>query len=213
MAGAVIAPVLNLIREGFGVEPTAAGLIITTHALFIALFSPVIGVFIDKVGAKKPLMISLVLYGFGGGSGVFISSFWGLIISRAFLGIGVACILTSITGIILSLYQGEERNKVMGWRGSAISFGGIIWPLIGGALGTISCHLPFAVYFLGIPFGILVLVAIPQTQKGEIQGGGSKGAVLAVFKDNPIIYVIYGYMRHTMPDIPNPNEKVNIMLH
>ncbi|MEE4365140.1 MAG: hypothetical protein V2J08_14480 [Desulfotignum sp.] len=42
----------------------------------------------------------------------------------------------------------------MGWRGSAQSPGGTIWPFLGGALGALSWHLPFAVYLVGIPIGI-----------------------------------------------------------
>ncbi len=43
MAGSIIAPVLNLMRDGLGVAPSAVGLIITTHGLFMALFSPLAG--------------------------------------------------------------------------------------------------------------------------------------------------------------------------
>ena len=62
MTGAVIAPVLNLIREGLGVDPASVGLIITTHGLFIAIFSPLFGNLIDRIGTKKPFMFSLILY-------------------------------------------------------------------------------------------------------------------------------------------------------
>ncbi|MGW8188367.1 MAG: hypothetical protein ACWGNK_13905, partial [Desulfobacterales bacterium] len=43
MAGSIIAPVLNLMRDGLGVAPSSVGLIITTHGLFMALFSPLMG--------------------------------------------------------------------------------------------------------------------------------------------------------------------------
>lgn len=53
MAGAILGPVVNSIRDGLGVAPSSAGLIITTHALFIVLFSPIAGYITDRVGAKN----------------------------------------------------------------------------------------------------------------------------------------------------------------
>ncbi len=195
MTGSIIAPVLNLLRDGLGVDPASVGLIITTHALFMALFSPLIGNLIDRVGARKLFVSGLVLYGLAGGSGLFITSYWVLIVSRAILGIAVAAIAITIAVTILNLYKGVERNKIMGWRGSANSFGSIIWPLIGGFLGGFSWHLPFAVYFLGIPLGFFALITMPETRKEKNQNTGS---VLKVFRIKPVLFVIYGLLFLTM---------------
>ena len=64
MAGAIIAPVLNLMEEELHVAPELARLIITTHGIFIALCSPLIGVIIDRIGAKKPFVFGLALIQF-----------------------------------------------------------------------------------------------------------------------------------------------------
>jgi ACDE family multidrug resistance protein len=194
MAGSTLSPVVALIREGLGVGPASVGLIITTHSLFVALFSPLMGILIDKIGTKKPFMLGLILYGLAGGSGLFINSYWPLIVSRALLGIGVAGIFNAVTVTILNAYAGSERNKIMGWRGSANSFGGILFPLLGGALGTFSWHLPFAVYLTGLPLGFLVLTAVPETRQEKSQYGDGDGSVWQVFRDNRILFGIYGLM-------------------
>jgi ACDE family multidrug resistance protein len=192
MAGSTLGPVVSLVREGLNVDPASVGLIITTHSLFVALFSPLMGSIIDRIGTKKPFMFGLFLYGLAGGSGLFLNSYWLLIASRALLGIGVAAILNSITVTILNLYRGAERNKIMGWRGSANSFGGIIFPLIGGGLGSLSWHLPFAVYLVGIPFGFLALITIPQTHKEKSQYPDKGGSIFNIFRSNRILFGIYG---------------------
>ena len=194
MAGSIIAPVLNLIREGLGVGPSSAGIIITTHSLFLAISSPFIGILLDKIGTRKPFILGLIVYGLAGASGMFISTFWVLLLSRAFLGLATAAVFTSITVSILNLYEGGERNKVMGWRASSNSLGGVIWPLIGGALGGISWHAPFGVYLLGIPLGLTALFIIPDTRKSQMEQGegGENLSVLGIFRTRPVLFAIYG---------------------
>jgi ACDE family multidrug resistance protein len=194
MAGSIIAPVLNLMRDGLGIAPSYVGLTITTHGLFMALFSPLMGSIIDHKGVRRTYIATLFLYGIAGGSGLLIDSFWVLIASRAFLGIGLAGVFAGINVLILNTYDGIERDRVMGWRGTAQSFGGIIWPLLGGALGSVSWHLPFAVYMVAIPIGLLAIAAIPEPIVHRQSGPDSQSSisVLAIFRKNPVLFIIYG---------------------
>jgi ACDE family multidrug resistance protein len=196
MAGSIIAPVLNLMRDGLGVAPASVGLIITTHGLFMALFSPLMGSVIDRKGARRPYIVALFCYGLAGGSGLLIDSFWVLLVSRACLGIALAGIFAGINVMILNMYDGVERDRVMGWRGSAQSFGGVIWPLIGGALGAFSWRFPFAVYMLAIPIGLLAIAAVPEPAIQHRTEPGSQGStsVSRVFRESPVLLVIYGLM-------------------
>ncbi len=196
MAGSIIAPVQNLMRDGLGVAPTSIGLIITTHGLFMALFSPLMGVIIDRKGVKGPYIITLICYGLAGGSGLLINSFWVFLISRACLGIALAGIFTAINVLILNMYEGIERDRVMGWRGSAQSLGGAIYPVIGGTLGEFSWRFPFAVYLMGIPIGLCAVTAIPKPSLQHRAGHriSESLSVFGVFRENPVLWVIYGLM-------------------
>jgi MFS family permease len=196
MAGSIIAPVLNLMRDSLGVAPSSVGLIITTHGLFMALFSPLMGSVIDRKGGRRPYIVALICYGLAGGSGLLIDSFWILLISRACLGIALAGIFAGINVLILNSYDGIERDRVMGWRGSAQSFGGVIWPLIGGTLGGFSWRLPFAVYMLAIPIGLLAIAAIAEPAIQHPSRPESRGStsVFGVFRGSPVLWVIYGLM-------------------
>ncbi|MGW0792646.1 MFS transporter [Streptomyces sp. NPDC002911] len=189
MAGAVIAPVVSVIRGDLGVSGTAAGLILTAHGLSLALVSPLVGWVIDRWGVRLPLAGGLVLYGLAGGAGLVTDSYATLIISRFLFGIGAAALFSGTTVALLALYQGSERDKVAGWRGTAISLGGIIWPLVGGGLGTLSWHGPFAVYLIGVPLGIamlLILPKVPATPRG-------KGiSAVALIRRQPRLLTLYG---------------------
>ncbi len=194
MAGSIIAPTLNLMRDGLGVAPSRVGLIITTHGLFMALFSPLMGSLIDRNGVRKTFIAALFLYGAAGGAGLLIDSFWVFLTSRACLGIGLAGVFTGINVLILNNYEGIERDKIMGWRGSAQSFGGIIWPLLGGALGSISWRLPFAVYMVAIPLGLLAIAAVPEPSVNlqENPERQSSQSILQILREKPILLIIYG---------------------
>jgi MFS family permease len=196
MAGSIIAPVLNLMRDGLGVAPSSVGLIITTHGLFMALFSPLMGSVIDRKGSRRPYIVALICYGLAGGSGLLITSFWVLLVSRACLGIALAGIFTGINVLILNMYDGIERDRVMGWRGSAQSFGGVIWPLIGGTLGGLSWRFPFAVYMLAIPIGLLAIAAVPEQaiQHQARQESNGSPSVFRLFRESPVLLAIYGLM-------------------
>ncbi len=194
MAGSIITPVLNLMRDGLGITPSYVGLIITTHGLFMALFSPLMGIIIDRKGVKRVYIAALFLYGIAGGSGLLINSYWVLLASRACLGIGLAGVFTGINVLILNMYDGIERDRIMGWRGSAQSFGGVIWPLLGGALGSVSWRFPFAVYMIAIPIGLLAIVAVPEpvVQHQREPNSSESTSVLTIFRDKPVLYIIYG---------------------
>lgn len=196
MAGSVIAPVLNVMREGLGVAPSSVGIIITTHGLFMALFSPAMGSLIDRNGAKSTYVISLFAYGLAGGSGLLIQSFWVLLVSRAFLGIALAGVFTAINVLILDMYEGPDRNRYMGWRGTAQSLGGVVWPVLGGALGAVSWHLPFGVYTLALPIGVAVAVVIPPALPHNTgkQGDERADPVWRIFLANSALWLIYGLM-------------------
>lgn len=193
MAGAIIAPVLSLMGDGLGVDAGQARILITTHSIFIAVFSPLYGILIDRIGPKKPLVFGLILYGIAGGAGLFVNDYWLLFACRSLLGIGAAAIFTTLTILVFNLYaQGAERNRVMGWRASSQSAGGIVWPLLGGFLGTFSWHFPFAVYLVGIPLGVLALLFIPRSQSVTAPDNLVKDkSVITIFRETPMLFGIY----------------------
>ncbi len=192
MAGAVLGPVVNTMKEVLDVTPSQAGYIITVHGILIALTSPLAGYLIDSYGFKRSLCLGLILYGISGGSGLIINSYTLLIVSRVFFGIAVAFVYSSVTVAILALYREDRRNRVMGWRNSANSLGAIIWPLIGGALGAVSWHLPFGVYLVALPLALFCIFLLPDENVNNKLS--DKDSVFAIFRRKPVVYVIYGLM-------------------
>lgn len=195
MTGSIIAPVINLMREGLGATASTVGLVITTHSLFLALSSPVMGNIIDRKGIKIPIVAGLLIYGLAGGSGVIINNFWLLLASRAVLGIALASFFAATNTLILNMYEDTERVRIMGWHGSAQSLGGVVWPMVGGALGALSWHMPFAVYMVAIPLGLIAAVGIPKGgTRPKATALDADTTVFRIFRQKPVIFIICSLM-------------------
>ena len=166
MAGAILGPVVPQIQSALGVSDTAAGLIITTHGGVIVLASPFVGGLIDRIGPRRPFIAGLAIYGLGGGAGLVVDSYLPLLASRVVLGVGTAAVYTSITVLLYQLYEGQAMERALGFRSSANSAGAAVWPLVGGAAGTVTWNLPFAVYLVALPLGLVALLTVPEPATG-----------------------------------------------
>ncbi|WP_302080994.1 MFS transporter [Salinibaculum rarum] len=199
MAGAILGPVVPQIQSELGVSGIAAGLIITTHGGVIVLGSPIVGTLVDRIGPRQPFVGGLVVYGLGGGAGLFVDSYLPLLASRVLLGAGTAAVYTSVTVLIYQLYEGQQMERALGLRSGANSAGAAVWPLVGGAAGTVAWNLPFGVYLVALPLGLLAALTIPDVDATAAQvGGGGRtdsgdglAGVLAVFRDQPVLPLVY----------------------
>lgn len=180
LAGAVLTPVLELLRADLGISPGAAGLLLTVHGLTLALVGPLVGWSMDRWGVRGPLAAGLVLYGVAGAGGLLGGPYPVLLAGRLVFGIGAAAVFTGTTLGLLDHYQGTARDRVMGWRSAAISLGGVLWPLAGGALGELSWRAPFAVYLLGVPLGLATLRVLPRLAAGPGRAADPPGAAARI---------------------------------
>ena len=193
MAGAILGPIVPAIQSSLGVSESSAGLIITTHGALIVLVSPLAGALVDRVGPRRPFVFGLLLYGVGGGSGLVVDEFGPLLASRAVLGIGVAFMYTGITVLIYELYEGQRMNRALGLRSSANSVGAVVWPLVGGALGTLSWQAPFGVYLIALPLGLVAILTVPETTVESQEPPTETGTAgsITVLRQRPALLAVY----------------------
>ena len=163
MAGATISPSLPEIEAAFSsVEniELLSRLVLTLPALFVALCAPLIGTLADKVGRRRLLLGTILLYGLSGMSGVVVDGLGGLLVGRASLGVAVAGIMTLGTALAGDYFAGTERDRYMGLQQAFTGFGGLAFLTGGGFLADIHWRGPFAVYglaFILLPAAFLFL--------------------------------------------------------
>jgi MFS family permease len=135
-------------------------ILLSIPALFIILGAPLVGWLSDNIGRKSLLNVSLLIFAISGTSGYFADSFFFMFVGRAILGLSIAGIKTATVAMVGDYYEGPERNKIIGWQGSAMKFGGVIFMLLGGMLANYNWQVPFLAYLLAfvlVPSGMIAL--------------------------------------------------------
>ncbi|NJN12263.1 MAG: MFS transporter [Richelia sp. SL_2_1] len=163
MSGATIAPSLPAMQDYFNSVENADYLVrlaLTLPALFIALGAPIVGIIIDKLGRKPLLIVSLILYGIAGSSGLILNSLNLILIGRALLGVSVAGIMTTATTLIADYYIGAARAQFLGLQAAFMGLGGVFFLSFGGIIADQNWRYPFAIYsfsLLLVPCAFLFL--------------------------------------------------------
>ena len=171
MSGATIAPAMPGLQEhyvGAGGDHSLdylVRLILTVPGLAIAAAAPFAGVIADRLGRRKLLVTGILAYVLAGSAGLWLESLTHLLVSRALLGVAVACILTASTALLTDHFVGPERDRVMGTQSAFMGVGGIVFVLMGSLLADLSWRGPFAVYLL--PLLLVPLVPIFVTKPPE----------------------------------------------
>lgn len=132
-------------------------LMVALPSLFIGLSAYVIGPLIDRYGRLRFLPLALVLYAVAGTAGLYLDDLVSILITRAMLGVAVGTTMTIVVTLIGDYFEGQERQKFIGYQFAFMSFGGIVFLGLGGFLADISWRWPFAIY-------VVSLLLIPATK-------------------------------------------------
>lgn len=170
MAGATIAPALPAIENAFLHTPHVnflTKLLLSATALFTAISAPVAGVMADRYGRRPIVLTAILLYGIAGSAGLYLDSMNTLLISRALLGLSVGALMTMATTLVADYFQGEKRTKMMGLKGGAASFGGVVFLSLGGVLAEAGWRFPFYIYLFSFLVLPIAFYAITEPKKSS----------------------------------------------
>jgi ACDE family multidrug resistance protein len=178
----LVAPALPVIRDAFGVSDAQASLLISAYFVVGIVVSPFIGLLADRVGRRRVLITSLVLFGIAGGATVLVGDFTTLLALRAIQGTAAAGIFITTVTIVGDVFEGAQRNAVLGVNVAVLSAGAAVFPVVGGALVAVSWETPFFAYLLAFPVAAAAAVVLPETARERQAQGVAylRGAARAV---------------------------------
>ncbi|MEG4031688.1 MULTISPECIES: MFS transporter [unclassified Microcoleus] len=153
---ASVPPAFPKIIQALKVPPQKVGLLISVFSLPSLVLGPVVGVMADRVGRKKILVPSLVLFGIAGTACAFARDFNLLLLFLFLQGIGGASLYSLTIALISDLYSGVRRTTAIGYNTSIITASMAIYSIIGGALAVMGWYYPFLLSLAAIPVALLV---------------------------------------------------------
>jgi len=159
---ASIGPALPKLRAELGVPVEQIGLVVTMFTLPGVFLTPLLGVAADRLGRKRVLVPSLVVFGIAGAACSLAQSLHPLLLLRLIQGVGGAALASINLTLIGDLFQGRQRTAAMGYNASVLSVGTATYPLIGGGLAMIGWHWPFALPILALPVAALVATRLQE---------------------------------------------------
>jgi len=162
-----ITPAFPSVIEELNISPQDVGLLISVFTFPGILLTFALGVLADRIGRKKILIPSLMLFGIAGAACGLARDFNLLLVLRFLQGIGAAPLLSLSITIIGDLYSGRERTTAMGYDVSVLNISAASFPSIGGALALLGWYYPFFLPIIAIPVGLLALFSlrIPEPKK------------------------------------------------
>jgi MFS family permease len=152
-----ITPAFPQIAEALKLTPGQVGLLVAVFTLPGATLTPILGVLADRIGRKRIIVPSLVLFAVAGTACGFARDFHLLLWLRVLQGVGAAAIGALNITIVGDLYTGWKRATVMGYNASVLSIGTALYPVIGGSMALLGWFYPFFLPIIAIPVALLVL--------------------------------------------------------
>ena len=190
--GALITPVLPEMVGPLHTTTQGVGMLMSVFTISTAIFTLIIGQFIDCINRKKILVTGLVIYGCTGLVSFFVSDVNSLLVMRFIQGIGVAAITSLAMLIIGDVYTGIDCVGAMSKISISFALGSVFAPIIGGGLATFGWNYAFLFYALSLPFALVVMMILPETRKQkELDSYQGLIEALRYLKNLPILYTIF----------------------
>ena len=167
LAPTVIGPVLPAMQQHFSDVPgieTLVPVVVTMPMLVLGALAMVIGAVSDKIGRKRVLVGSLVLYAIAGTAPLYLDSIQTILASRALVGLAEAAAMTVSTSFIGDYFTGARRDRYAALQVTVASSSAFVFNLLGGVLGAYGWRTPFAAYALPLLLAPLVQIFIWDTR-------------------------------------------------
>jgi len=149
----VVAPVLPELARHFGVGISAATFVITAFAVMRLCAAPPTGLLVQRLGERRIYVTGLAIVALSTSACAFATSYWQLLVFRAFGGIGSTMFFVSALALMIRMSPHDARGRVAGLFSGGFLTGSVVGPVLGSLTVGLGLRAPFLIY------GALLLVA------------------------------------------------------
>ncbi|WP_226035559.1 MFS transporter [Aquibacillus saliphilus] len=161
------------------------GLLVTFMLLAAIIMRPFSGKILEKVGKKKGLIWSIVLFTVTMFFYIWIDDFIPLLILRFFHGLSFGVLTTATGTIAADIVPDERRGEGLGYFAMSMNIAVVIGPFIGlTLLQVVSFQMLFTLLSIIMIGGVIcsLLVHVPQSSEKEIAIRGKKFSIHDLFE-------------------------------
>lgn len=192
---AVLTPAMDTLMKTFPNETRDTIMLASTATALLQVPSAFLVQPLCSKFGYKPVGIFGLLFAIVGGSFPFLlpelTVYWPIILSRALLGIGMG-VFTPLGGaMIIQLFEGKQRARLLGIGQVFWYIGGFVYSILAGYLCAIQWNFTFLAYFFGLIPLILIIFCLPniKVEKDVIDQLENKPAVKEKVKASTWGYV------------------------
>ncbi|MDX3275091.1 MFS transporter [Streptomyces scabiei] len=170
LGAVLIAPVLPKMHDHFAHVPGVDALVpmaLTIPALSLALLAPFAGVVVDRLGRKRLLIVSTVVYALFGTAPLWLDSLGAIVASRALVGVTEAAIMTCCTTLIGDYYTGRQRDRYLAMQTMCAAISATAFLLVGGAAGSAGWRVPFWAYAVSLLLAPAMAAVLAQPRPDD----------------------------------------------
>jgi EmrB/QacA subfamily drug resistance transporter len=177
---------LPSIAAGLHAGDSSLQWVVSGYALAFGLVLVAGGRIGDARGRRPTLVLGLAVFTLASAACGAATSPLMLVVARLVQGLGGGLVTPQNSGLIQSLFRGQERGRAFGLFGSVVGISTAIGPLVGGLLIQLggAAHGWRWIFLVNVPIGILAIVLAFRTvphvhhEKGERTDYDPVGAVL-----------------------------------
>ena len=176
----IVAPVVPLFAESFGVSAFAASAVISLFGLMRFLSATPSGWLVNKLGERWVLGVGLSIVAISSALAGTSQTYPQLLILRAIGGTGSAMFTVAAMSLLLHSVDPEHRGRATSLYQSGFLLGGLAGPFVGGLVVGFSIRAPFFVYagtlLLAAATALFTLPKLPK--KGDLDAQNEQSEAL-----------------------------------
>ncbi len=175
----LVAPILPLYAQSFGVGAAAVGSLVTVFGLARMVVNIPVGHLTERFGRRGLLVVGPLLTSVGSLGFAFAGGFGELLIWRVVQGVGSAMLTTAAMVVLADISTTETRGRIMSLYQGSLLLGAGVGPAVGGFLAELyGVRVPF-LFFSAATFcaAIWALARIPETR--PVRSPPAPGAALS----------------------------------
>jgi len=142
----LVTPVLPAYARSFDVGVAAASVVVSAFAFFRLLFAPASGALVSRLGERPVYLGGLLVVAASSLATAFAQTYAQLLVLRGLGGIGSTMFTVSAMALLVRLAPPTMRGRVSSAYASSFLLGGMLGPVLGGALAGFGLRVPFVAY-------------------------------------------------------------------